>query len=163
MAIPKIYLSPLISGYAYNIDSGIIATKLDGGLSRYRFDKLNQASIASVKYVLDSTSYNYLMAFINTKIAGGSLPFTCNLQINSNELTSYEAKIIPNSIKVSQSSDAVFNVDMQMEIKPVARDEDADNILMLIFESGYTDAELSSLFVDLEEFANVTLPTDLAP
>ena len=127
----KLLVNPLIGGYSVDFGDNTIATKLDGGASRYRLDKLGAAHQVKVQWLLETQGYDYLMAFYRTEIAYGSLPFTIDLKaLDGAALGTYTARIQPGSLRLSGFLGTLYQVTATLEISPATYNESADEALI---------------------------------
>ena len=82
--LPKMILHPRMVTHAVAPPSGIVETQVEGGLPVTRADVLHGASGVPVSWVTkNKQQYDYLMAFYNTKVKEGALPFLVYLCVLS--------------------------------------------------------------------------------
>jgi hypothetical protein len=122
----KILVTPLVESFAVDHGNNVISTKLDGGASRYRLDKIGVPHTASVKWTLDETAYDYFMAFYRTGIDYGSLSFEVDLLIDSATLTEYTVHLVPGSLKTTYLGDGKFEITAQLEVVVIEANESED-------------------------------------
>lgn len=159
MTLPKLYLSPLIQGYTYDPQSEIISVMLDGGSPRKRRDKIGSYGSVSCTFTLESLQYDYLMAFYRTKIKSGALPFRMDIKTDDAELLEHECFIREGSLKLTQTRGDLFFVSMQLEVKPITRNETEDNLMIDLYEAYANDAD--NVLLLLSELVNITIPSAL--
>jgi hypothetical protein len=159
MVLPVLKLSPLIEGYTFEQGSSVMSIKLEGGLSRYRMDKIGASAQVNVRFILTKQQYNYFEAFYNTKIAMGSLPFEIGLISENSEIRTHKCFFVEGTKKLTKTIGDVFWISCTLEAEPIARDVDYDNTLIMIFEEY---GEEGDNFINLlEELTNVTMPETL--
>jgi hypothetical protein len=127
----KLLVSPTIAGHQVNFGSNVLSTKLDGGASRYRLDKIGSTHDVPVQWMLEAQGYNYLMAFFRTEIAYGSLPFTIDLKaVDGSAAGTYTARIKPGTFALTGYFGNVYQVSATLEITPATVNESADEALI---------------------------------
>lgn len=126
----KLLLPPRIVGYAGTVGNNVVATRLDGGASRMRLDKIGAAHEVQVQWMLTNTGYNYLMAFFRTEIDFGSLPFTIDLPLDSSTRATYTARIVPGSLRLDEYKLSAYAVSATLEILPQTHNAAADQVLI---------------------------------
>lgn len=126
----ELLVRPTLAGFGVAFGDSVITTKLDGGASRTRLDKVGATHEVQVQWMLEATGYNYLMAFYRTEIDFGSLPFTIKMKsIDKASLETYTAKFAsPPSLTAFYGT--IFQVSAMLEITPLAHDESADQTLI---------------------------------
>lgn len=159
MTLPKLYLSPLIDGYNYSPQNEVISVMLDGGSPRKRRDKIGSYGSVNCNFTLEGLQYDYLMAFFRTKIKSGALPFRMDIKTEDAELLEHECFMKSDSLKLNRTNGSVFFVTMQLEVKPITRNETEDNLMIDLYETYATDAD--NVLLLLSELVNVTLPSAL--
>jgi hypothetical protein len=125
----KLLVTPTIANFSAQLGQNTVATKLDGGASRVRLDKIGAAHDVPVQWVLQAKGYDYLMAFYRTEIDYGSLPFTVDMAgVDAAALTTYTARFMtpPTSVYLG----GVYQVSATLEVTPQAVNESADQALI---------------------------------
>lgn len=123
----KLLVNPAISGYSVNFGSNVISTKLDGGASRYRLDKIGDTHDVQVQWTLEAQAYDYLMAFYRTEIDYGALPFTIDLKaVDGSALGTYTAHLRPGTLRMTNFLGTIYQVSATLEIQPATVDAGAD-------------------------------------
>jgi hypothetical protein len=125
----KLLVVPTIANFSAQFGENAINTKLDGGASRFRLDKIGAAHEVQVQFVLTDQGFNYLMAFYRTEIDYGSLPFTIDMKgVDAAALTTYTAHFMgaPSSVYLG----GVHQVSATLEVTPLAANESADLALI---------------------------------
>jgi hypothetical protein len=127
----KLLVNAKVEGFRVQYGENVIATKLEGGPSRYRQDKIGNSDIVQAQWILSAQAFAYFMAFYRTEIKFGSLPFEIDLKaVDSDSLQTYTAHIVPGSLQLSGLIGQVHTVNAQLEILPLAIDEEADQDLI---------------------------------
>lgn len=133
MTLPALLLPPDQANYATTIGETVIATKLDGGASRFRADQLNVASQVAVQWDCNQKNYDYLMAFWRTSIANGSLPFTMDLILDYGKLETYTCRILPGTFGLTSTKGQQYIVGATLEVlslDAVPGDESSDSTII---------------------------------
>lgn len=127
----KLLVNPALSGFSVKFGSNVLHTKLDGGASRFRLDKIGSAHEVSVQWTLEAQAYDYLMAFYRTEIAYGSLPFTIDLvAVDGSALGTYTARLMPGTLTLTGYLGNLYQVSATLEITPAAVNESADQAMI---------------------------------
>jgi len=156
MTLPKLLLSPLVQGYGYQPQNEVISISLDGGSPRKRREKIGAYGSVSCTFVLSSVQYRYLMSFYRTKTKNGSLPFLMDIKTDDAELQEHECYFKEDTLKLTSTRADLFFVSVQLEAKPLIRDETEDNLMVDLYTE-YGD-NLDDFLNLLGELVNVTLP-----
>jgi hypothetical protein len=159
MTLPKLLLSPTIQGYGYSPQNEVISIQLDGGSPRKRRDKIGAYGSVNCNFILSSTQYRYFMAFYRTKIKSGALPFRMDIKTDDAELLEHECFIKDDSVKLTSARGDLFFLSLNLEVKPIARNETEDILLIDLYEF-YGD-NTDEMIVLLSELVNETLPSEL--
>lgn len=115
----KLLVNPSLASFGVRFGSNVIATKLEGGASRYRLDKIGSTHEVAVQWMLEAQGYDYLMAFYRTEIDYGALPFTIDLKsVDTDTLTTYTARLVPGSLSVTAFLGSVYQVSATLEVTP---------------------------------------------
>lgn len=110
-------LTPDKANYITSSQPGaVIQTKLDGGGSAFRLDKLNAASLITVTWSISAVDYATLYAFWKTTLIIGSLPFTASLYLESNVLQAYTCHFMPDTFGIQSVSGDTTVVGAQLEV-----------------------------------------------
>lgn len=122
----ELLVRPTLAGFGVAFGDSVITTKLDGGASRTRLDKVGATHEVQAQWMLTATAYNYLMAFYRTEVDYGSLPFTLKMKsIDKASLETYTAKFSsPPSLTAFYGN--IFQVSATLEVTPLAHDEGTD-------------------------------------
>lgn len=162
MALVKLALSPDSSSYSVADGEDVIATKLDGGLSRYRLDILGASSKVSVKWICDRTQYKYLRAFYSVLINKGATPFIIDLILNDPLPVEHVAYFIPGSMALTNQQGCVYEVSAQLEVEPISVTDDDVIFAALYGEFGSNYETEFPAFEDMfDNLMNVQIPADL--
>lgn len=126
----ELLVRPTLAAFTVGFGDNVLATKLEGGASRTRLDKVGAAHEVQVQWMLEATGYNYLMAFYRTEIDFGSLPFTIKMKsVDAAALETYTAKFAsPPSLTAFHGN--IFQVSATLEVTPLAHNESADQALI---------------------------------
>tara|TARA_Y100001973_G_C5206110_1_gene341641 strand:+ start:471 stop:947 length:477 start_codon:yes stop_codon:yes gene_type:complete len=152
----KMTIPPDQSGYSVTDGNEVVATKLDGGASRYRRDILGATSTVTVQWSVGPDVYRYLRAFYKTATANGSSPFLIDLLLDEPSLTEHKAYFVPGSMRLQSQKGLQYVVAAQLEVTPDLPDTAYDEAIVLMYEEYGTDAP--AFLNQLEQLANVDLP-----
>lgn len=145
MALQKLILPPEQSGYAVSATKDVITVELGGGFSRSRKDIVNSASIIDCRWTLNLEEYQYFRAFFNIVTKKGTLPFLIDLLLDQPYLEEYEAKFVPDSVRMSDPFGLSRVCTAQLEVIPLDPEEMGEGILLFFG---------NDLLNQLEQFAN---------
>jgi hypothetical protein len=117
---------------SYNVKPGnnVLSTKLEGGASRTRLDKIGATHSVNVQWKTNRKGYTYLMAFYRTTIKQGSLPFLIDLLVDSDIAEQYEAKIEPGTLTLASHTGETYIVTATLEVVPKTVNAGADAALV---------------------------------
>lgn len=150
----KLLLTPDADGYSSTDGQDWIRSELDGGVGRYRQDKIGASKSVSVKWTMNPAQYQYWRSFYATV---GSGTFLCDLlSEDGTGPAEHECNIIPGSVTLPTQVGFTYVQQAQLEVRPLPRDAAMDLEIMLIFEAsgGYPD----SWFRALERLTTVSMP-----
>jgi hypothetical protein len=150
----KMMLRPDADGYSSTDGTEWIQSKLDGGRSRFRRDKIGAAKAVSVSWTLNRERYQYWRAFYATV---GSNTFICELvSEDGSGPKDHECNFIPGSVVLPSQFGLTYVQQAQLEVKPLPRDAQADLDVILLFEATEGNSEqIANMF---ERLATVTIP-----
>jgi hypothetical protein len=150
----KMVLRPDADGYGSTDGTEWLMTDLDGGVGRYRQDKLGASKRVNAQWTLNPSQYQYWRSFYAVV---GSRTFLCDLvSEDGSGPAEHECNIIPGSVTLPKQQGLMYVQQCQLEVKPLARDEELDAIVVMLFSELGTDAEATLLAI--ARFANVSLP-----
>lgn len=113
----KLLLRPDEQSYTVEEPSVALQTDVKGGPNRYRRDVLNQTMKATVQFTLGPNEYQYLRSFYQV-VNKGVDPFMIDLLIETSELRTYVANIVPGTWRLSKVIGHSFTVRFELEIQP---------------------------------------------
>lgn len=151
MALEKLQLLPEQSGYSYTSKNDVIATQLDGGLSRKRKDIARAANEVQCQFVLNPSQYQYFMAFYQAATHRGVTNFLIDLLLEQPYLEEKEAAFVPDSISV-ENRGLSFSVSVVLEVTASEDVELAEAIMLL-----YDPKGANSTLLSLEQLVNYDL------
>lgn len=157
MTLRKLALRPDSDGYSDSEGEDVIRVELEGGVGRYRRDKIGSSLRVNVRWTLNRTQYQYWRAFFVTQTQKGSLPFLCDL-VGEDGLGPAEhvCSFIPGSVGKPGQSGLTYVQQATLEVKPLAHDAETDEDIMVAFEVlGETS---SDVFLALERLCLVIAP-----
>lgn len=135
----RLRLDPAEGSIRGTLGPETIAVQLEGGASRHRRTQLGAVALVDVEWVLESSAYDYFMAFYRARTAHGSLPFQLDLVLNKAAVAEYTAYFVPGSIELVGVKGSARIVSAQLEVVPLAENTIAD--LGLVY---YRDAEAAA-------------------
>jgi hypothetical protein len=126
-------------GQSYGVKFGqeVIGVQLDGGRPKNRRDILNASKRVSVEWILNTSEYDYIMAFYRTTTVSGSLPFTIDLVIDSQTRAVYTASFVPGSFQLASKAGDTFRVTADLDVDAVTPDATADAALVSAFNAAH--------------------------
>jgi hypothetical protein len=130
MTLPVLNLKPQSAGYAVDFGNQVLATKLDGGASRYKQDILGAAHIVDVTWLCTPQAYNYLMAFWRTAISNGLFPFQLDMMLDTASFITYQCRFIPGTLKLMGITGITYTVKAQLEVVPNSPTTADDNTVI---------------------------------
>lgn len=151
----KLELRPDQTQYLVAFAGDGIRSQLDGGAGRYRRGIRFNWHMVTVQWTLTPAKFDYLMAFRRTAIADGSIPFDIDLILDSEDILTYKAYIIPESFQLVAYSGLGFTVTAQLEVEPKAPDDAYELSLLMLLDTYGDDAE--TFLNMLEQLVNVDL------
>lgn len=157
----KLELLPVQQVYSIKYGVESIATRLNGGASKFGALQKNNSATISVNWVLNANDFAYFRAYYRTAIAQGSESFLIDLILTNSTVSEHTARFVPDSLSIGVRGDGYFVVGASLEVQPNARDDDYDaSLIMLVGEYG-SPLLAREIINELETFANVTLPDNL--
>ena len=126
MPPPTLLLVPDSASYAGKFGAEAVATKLDGGASRYRSDFLGATFIVDVQWTCNLTNYNYLTAFFRTAVNRGADPFIIGLLLDSGIAQNYTVHFVPATFGLISFAGDTYVVGAQLEAIPDPTYDDSD-------------------------------------
>ena len=156
----RLRLTPDSDGYSDVEGTDVLRTALDGGVGRYRRDKIGSSKIVNVVWTLNRVQYQYWRAFFHTALQNGSLPFLCPLvSEDGTGPADHVCNFIPGSVGKPSQKGFEYKQSAQLEVRPLARVvEDDELILMLYGEYGDAGDDILGL---LDSLVNQQLPQAL--
>lgn len=137
MALTKFIYPPESSGYTTEDPAEVITTKLDGGASRYRRDKIGSTSRVSVRWVFDPIQYRYFRAFYHSFLGRGSEPFLIDLVLDYAEPTEHKSYFVPGTVRLAEQKGHYYGVTAELEAYPTEVDTEVEiDYVYLINEFG---------------------------
>lgn len=150
----KMLLRPDADGYSSADGRDWVHTELDGGIGRYRQDKIGASKKVGVQWTMNRSQYQYWRSFYHTV---GSGTFLCDLvSEDGTGPVEHECNIIPGSVTLPRQVGFTYVQQCQLEVKPLPVDLEHDLEVMLIFETSGGDPD--GWFDALEHLTLVTLP-----
>ncbi len=155
----KLALLPDNSAYTVVDGKSVVATKLDGGASRYRRDIIGATSSVTCNWIIGPTEYKYLRAFFRTIADYGSKPFLIDLLLDQPALTEHKAYFMPESLQLTGQKGLTYYVTASLEVVPIPPDQDNDALFAIGYSEWGVDWEDNFLAFEAEfnEFINVDL------
>lgn len=159
MSLTKFLLPPNESSYSVTDGQESIATKLDGGASRFRKDILDSTSTVKATWLLTPAKFEYFRAFYKTATKSASLPFLIDLILDDADgLVEYTAYFTPGSMKLSGVAGLSYTIESDMEVIPKPADDDYNELLIAMYEQYGEDRQGFIDMLDaLEQLANYDL------
>lgn len=158
MTLPKLSLSPLLSNYVYSDKQGIKSIYLIGGNPRQRKDLLNPYFDVNCSFVLSASEYDDLMIFYRNTIKSGALPFRIDLKTDYSDIQEHQA-FLSGGLRLTKTNNVNYYVSAKLQVKPIERNEIADNDFVLLYEN--YSSTIEDIMISLEGLVNVTLPSAL--
>lgn len=122
-------IAPDSANYTETAGVDVVSTKLDGGFSAFRLDKLGSASDVTVTWSVGTGDYNYLRAFFRQTKAQ---PFTINLVLDDAAQDTYTAYFQPGTFGIQSVSGETYIVQATLEVQPNDEDDDYDLSLIAV-------------------------------
>lgn len=145
MVLPKLVLSPDQDGYNVRPGENAIMTEVGGGKPRMRLDQMNTASDVDVQWKCDPGEFQYLMAFYNTQLKRGSLPFEIDLLLGQPYVVTHEAIFVPGSLQCEPEGVAM-TVQATLKVVPII-DTGVDEVTLAL-------AGVDGWFTQFEQLVN---------
>lgn len=159
MTLVKFILPPDQQGYSFQDPSETLQAELDGGVSRFRRDKLNGAYKLNVSWTLNQQEYTYARAFYRGTTQSGALPFLIDLYTDlGDQLLEHEVHFIPGSFGLKSQRGNSFVVGATLEVKPYEIGQESEDYVYLVNTYGFDYADLLD---PLDPIVNTALPNDL--
>jgi hypothetical protein len=160
--LPIFALTPDQGGYGAQDGQSVLATKLKGGLGRYRSDQLGTSIMATVQYTLDTAGYQYARAFFRTTVTKGSLPFQAVLMLDDYLTEPYKCYFVPGSdadgFRLVSTQGLTYVIAATFEgVQITPSDPDTDTSIVALY-SAFGSSSSQSL-VDLSTLVNTIMPT----
>jgi len=157
MALNRMKYCSTQQSYSANIGDGVISQILDGGADRYRRSLKGVVHTVSSRWVVGEAGYQYLMAFYRVWARNPSQPFIARLCVDNAPVEDYQC-FFGGAPTLTEKQALVFTVTANLKVKPLAVDDDLDD---LIVEVGNGGEDLASLTNPLEKLVNEDLPEAL--
>jgi hypothetical protein len=150
----KMAIRPDADGYSSTDGEEWISSQLDGGVGRYRLDKLGASKSVGVRWTLNRAQYQYWRAF--WRIVGCD-KFLCDLVgEDGTGPKEHECHFVPGSVSLPSQAGLIYVQQAQLEVTPLNINPDDDLALLLIYsESGGIPDEW---YEALERLVTVTMP-----
>lgn len=150
----KMILRPDADGYSSADGADWIRSELDGGVGRYRRDKIGASKMVNVKWTMNPGQYEYWRAFYALV---GSGAFLCDLvSEDGTGPKEHQCNIIPGSVNLPSQLGLTYIQQAQLEVKPLVRDAAADDLTVRLFEM--TNGDVNGWYAALEKLTTVTIP-----
>lgn len=133
MTLQKLLFPPDSRDYTVSRGSEVVEVAVEGGKARRRSDYSNKPAKIDVKWIFNREEYQYFMAFYNTIIKKGSLPFLIDLIVNNPYVEEYEASVVSESLKINDPLGLSIVVQMQLEIV-VSVDSNFDELIIFLYD-----------------------------
>ena len=156
MALQKLNLSPTEGGsggegrYAVRHGNEFLRVELDGGMPRYRRDKIGTSSRVDVQWACNLLQYQYLEAFYRTVVKNGSDPFLVDLILDNPVTKTYEAHFVPGTYGLATVTGLRRVVSAQLDVKPQRADREFDEAIVAAYNA-YGDS-MDAVNMSLDEF-----------
>jgi hypothetical protein len=109
--------APDQSGYTTYDNETVVATQLDGGMSRSRRDILNASSYVDCQWTCDANAYKYMRMFYRNVAAEGAIGFYCPLYLDFEAPRMYFTKFKSGSLKLKSQSGLQFVLSATLELE----------------------------------------------
>jgi hypothetical protein len=153
-------LRPDADGYGSTDGNEVVRSELDGGVGRYRQDKIGASKMVNVKWTMNPSQYEYWRAFYATGTKKGALPFLCDLvSEDGNGPVEHVCNFIPGSVTLPSQVGLNYVQQAQLEVKPLPRNEASDIGLILAYGSAGGDPD--QWFLSIEYLANTIMPENI--
>lgn len=157
MTLRKLLLVPDSQGYGDTEGDEVVATQLDGGLPRYRRDKLNASKIVSVTWTMTPSEYQYWRAFYVTATGKGAFPFLCDLvSEDGTGPAEHTCMFVPGSVQKPGQVGLTYQQSAQLNVVPIPHDPDIDEAVMAAFEASGGDVD--NWYAAIDRLVTVTMP-----
>jgi hypothetical protein len=130
MTLPKIKLRPDQAKYMASPGLAVRRQEVEGGLARHRRDHAGAPWAVEVIWKTSAAGYDYLLSFFRQIIATGAGAFRADLILDGLLLTERECKYLPRSMALTGVSGDVYIASARLEVAPIARDAEADALLI---------------------------------
>lgn len=156
MTLQKFMIPPDSGSYTEVEPSDeVLFTALQGGVGRYRLDKVNASRTVTVQWTFDPPDYQYFRAFFATATQRGALPFLLDLLSEDGDGTvESTCNFVPGSVTLTSTEGQMYVQAATLEVKQIPRDPDADNLIILLNGGG-------DMIDALYTLVNVTAPATL--
>ncbi|HBR91264.1 MAG TPA: hypothetical protein DEA77_06325 [Acinetobacter nosocomialis] len=144
---------PLLAGYSGETSSGVISQKLDGGRDRNRRISKNNWSSVSCSFKFDELGYQYIQAFYRVWQRNPSKPFLLEMFLDDPVVQEYECQFVPDSVKLNSKNGIIYNVTVQLSVKPLKVDEEADDAVIMLVND-----DIGDIPEPLKKLVNEDLP-----
>lgn len=152
----KLQRPPDVANYAYQDSEEVVATRLDGGASRFRADILNATGLLNAKWTVGGNDFEYLRAFSR---AARAESFLVDLCVDTAEPVEHTAHFIGGLRHIALGA-GVFEVSATLEVSRNEEDDDFNEALVALQSAfGIDDADILTGLDSLAHLVNVDLPT----
>jgi hypothetical protein len=138
----RLLLRPESASYSVKYGAEAVNIDLDGGAGRYRLDIINASKKVNAQWILDSTEFEYLMAFYRSVANRGATTFQIELIIDGSDIGEVDAHFVPDSFELVAQRGLAYTVAAQLEIttpvNPDLEDDDLDIVSAYNTSQGYT-------------------------
>lgn len=148
----KLVISPDADGYGSTDGTEWLRSELDGGVGRYRKDKVGASKMVNARWTLNRDLYAYWRSFYALV---GSMPFLCDLLSEDGTGPKEQVcNIVPGSVSLPSQLGLTYVQQCQLEVRPLPRNAALDLSRVLLYEqsSGNLDQWAATL-------AHITLVT----
>lgn len=156
-------IRPNSASYTAKDGKEVVSSELQGGASRYRRDVVNSSYRVTAQWTLNRQQFLYFRGFYKAYVQSGSLPFLIPLVIdNSMDVEDYEAHFVADSVRTSQVSGHMHQVECVLEVKQ-KHDEGYHYSNALAYEIAGDDMFsidfMADFFNPLHQLVNVKMPS----
>lgn len=152
----KLQRPPDVANYSYQDSEEVIATKLDGGASRFRQDILNATGLLDAKWTVAGEDFSYLRAFARAVRAQS---FLVDLCVDTAEPVEHTAHLV-SPLRHTALGGGIFEVSATLEVTRNDEDDDYyEAIVALAGAFGLEEADMQNGLDSLDHLVNIDLPT----
>ena len=154
MTLRTLLLRPDSDGYGSSDGAEWVRSELDGGVGRYRRDKIGASKMVSCRWTLNPSQYQYWRSFY--RLVGGDR-FLCDL-VGESGLgpIQHECHFMPGSVSLASQQGLTYIQQAQLEVKPIIIPAEFDEAVLVLYAT--TGGLPDSFLADLAELATITIP-----